>query len=68
MRFKFLALLVANAILPFSHFANAQQPSKIPRIGYVRVVGAPSIPGPNVEAFRHGLKDLGYVEGKNIAD
>ena len=46
--------------------AEAQQPAKIPRIGYVRVVGAPSIPGPNVDAFRQGLKDLGYVEGKNI--
>jgi ABC-type uncharacterized transport system substrate-binding protein len=46
--------------------ADAQQPGKIPRIGYVRVVGVPSIPGPNVEAFRQGLKDLGYVEGKNI--
>jgi putative tryptophan/tyrosine transport system substrate-binding protein len=46
--------------------AQAQQPEKVPRIGYVRVVGVPSIPGPNVEAFRHGLKDLGYVEGKNI--
>ena len=32
----------------------------------VRVVGVPSPPGPNVEAFRRGLEDLGYVEGENI--
>jgi putative tryptophan/tyrosine transport system substrate-binding protein len=46
--------------------AEAQESGKIPRIGYVRVVGVPSIPGPNVEAFRQGLNSLGYVEGKNI--
>src|SRR5918999_1708654 len=46
--------------------AQAQQPSKIPRIGYVRVVGVPSVPGPNVEAFRRGLRDLGYIDGENI--
>ena len=45
---------------------EAQEAKKIPRIGYVRVVGGPSPPGPNVEAFRQGLKDLGYVEGTNI--
>ena len=28
--------------------------------------GAPSTPGPSVEAFRQGLRDLGYLEGKNI--
>ena len=46
--------------------AQAQEAKKISRIGYVRVVGGPSPPGPNVEAFRQGLQDLGYVEGKNI--
>ena len=46
--------------------AEAQQPKKVPRLGYVRVVGDPSTPGPNVESFRRGLRDLGYVEGENI--
>jgi putative ABC transport system substrate-binding protein len=44
--------------------AWAQQP-KIPRIGYVSTNYASS-PGPLVEAFRQGLRDLGYVEGKTI--
>ena len=46
--------------------AQAQQLARVPRIGYLRVVGVPSPPGPNVEAFRQNLEDLGYVEGKNI--
>ena len=44
----------------------AQQPTKIPRIGYVSANGDPNNPGPQVEAFRRELRDLGYVEGKNI--
>ena len=43
------------------HLADAQQPKKIPRIGYLTGVGS----APN-EAFLQGLRDLGYVEGKNI--
>jgi len=46
--------------------AQAQQAAKIPRIGYVEASGGPQAPGPWVEAFRQGLKDLGYLEGKNI--
>ena len=59
--FALCALLLALGLS-----AEAQQTKKIPRIGYVRVVGAPSPPGPNVEAFRRGLRELGYVDGENI--
>ena len=46
--------------------AQAQQPAKIPRIGYL---GATSLTAnaARIEAFRQGLRELGYVEGKNIA-
>jgi putative tryptophan/tyrosine transport system substrate-binding protein len=46
--------------------AQAQQTVKMPRIGYVSGTGDLKNPGPNVEAFRQGLRDLGYIEGKNI--
>jgi ABC-type uncharacterized transport system substrate-binding protein len=44
--------------------AEAQQPAKVPRIGYL----APSLAAnpQNHEAFRQGLRDLGYVEGGNV--
>ena len=46
--------------------AEAQK-SKIPRVGYISGTGSESNPGPYVEALRQGLRDLGYVDGKNIA-
>jgi len=46
--------------------ASAQQPAKVPRIGYVSGSGDPSNPGPLWEAFRQGLRELGYTEGKNV--
>jgi len=42
--------------------AKAQQPAKIPRIGYLGSTSASA----RTEAFRQGLRELGYVEGKNI--
>jgi putative ABC transport system substrate-binding protein len=45
--------------------ANAQEP-KMPRIGFLAASSAASI-APRAEAFRQGLRQLGYVEGKNIA-
>src|ERR1700758_1383804 len=46
--------------------ADAQPLAKVATIGYLQVRGAPGS-GPFTEAFRQGLQDLGYVEGKTIA-
>jgi putative tryptophan/tyrosine transport system substrate-binding protein len=55
-----LTFLVGGAV------AEAQQLTKIPRVGYLSVI-SPSTSGPSrEEAFRQGLRELGYVEGKNI--
>ncbi len=45
--------------------AEAQQPTKVPRIGFLGAV-SPSASSALIEAFRQGLRELGYVEGKNI--
>ena len=59
-----IAALCAT-LLDLSSFAAAQQPTKIPRIGYL-VANFPSTNPARNEAFRQGLRDLGYVEGKSI--
>ena len=46
-------------------FANAQQPTKIPQIGFL-AAGAARSASTRIEAFRQGLRELGYVEGKDI--
>jgi len=44
---------------------DAQQPAKVPRIGYL--IGTfPSVDSARIKPFRQGLRELGYVEGKNI--
>jgi putative ABC transport system substrate-binding protein len=59
-------LLATGALLaaPLSSFAQQPQ-AKIPRIGFLGVAN-PTAWSPRVDAFRAGLRDLGYVEGKNI--
>ena len=56
-----LALGILAAPLP----ASAQQAAKVPRIGYLSGTSAPAT-AHVVEAFRQGLGELGYVEGKSI--
>ena len=56
-------LITAGALLAAPLPGLAQQPAAtIPRIGFLGV----STPAARVDAFRAGLRDLGYVEGKNI--
>jgi putative tryptophan/tyrosine transport system substrate-binding protein len=54
------ALLLAASVR-----AQAQQPKKIPRVGYLAAVSA-AADAPRLEAFRHGLREYGYIEGQNI--
>ena len=59
----FLALLVL-CILVAPWAPDAQQATKVPRIGWLHP--GPTEPNPGLEAFRQGLRDLGYVEGQNL--
>jgi putative tryptophan/tyrosine transport system substrate-binding protein len=60
--FFLLATLLLATVSP----AQAQQPGKVPRIGYL-VEGNPTSESTRSEAIRLALRDLGYVEGQNIA-
>ncbi|RST55409.1 ABC transporter substrate-binding protein [Variovorax sp. MHTC-1] len=60
-----LRLLLCALMLAAAPVAEAQQARKVPRVGYLAAVSA-SADAPRLEAFRQGLRDLGYVEGQNI--
>jgi putative ABC transport system substrate-binding protein len=60
-----LTILVAVILIAGAVLGDARQPAKIPRIGYL-IAGSPSSSGARSDAFRQALRELGYVEGKNI--
>jgi putative tryptophan/tyrosine transport system substrate-binding protein len=62
---KFLCLILNALIVAFSFPADAQQPTKLPRIGWL-TGSTLSSNTHRTDAFRQGLRELGYVEGKNI--
>jgi putative ABC transport system substrate-binding protein len=66
MNRKIIICLLTTALLSTVPFVEAQQPAKVPRIG---VLASPSAVFflTRLNAFREGLRDLGYVEGKTIA-
>jgi putative ABC transport system substrate-binding protein len=65
MKTRFLSILVAWVFLAVAVVAEAQQPKKVPRIGYLSTGDAAS-ESTRAEAFRQALRELGHVEGKNI--
>ena len=65
MRKKIVGLTVATVILASFNLAEAQQPKKLPRIGFL-IASSASEQEPRLAAFRQGLRELGYVEGQNI--
>ena len=66
-----LARLAAPAILALALLAaplvvEAQRPGNVPRIGYLEIAPAEGPSPAMIDAFRQGLRELGYVEGRNI--
>src|SRR5947209_2233972 len=66
MNSKFIVWLLVTFFLATVFPAEAQQPKKIPRIGFLFGASSSSNTDRWTEAFRQGLRDLGYIEGKNI--
>ena len=61
-----ISSLVAILILASIHLAEAQQPKKVPRIGYLSTLD-PVSESARSEAIRLALRERGYIEGQNIA-
>jgi putative ABC transport system substrate-binding protein len=68
MHKKITRLALCALLFAYSYQAQAQEPTKIPRIGYLTGSSPPTnaTPDLNADAFQQGLRDLGYIEGKNI--
>ncbi len=65
MKSKIICCLLATALLAIPALLGAQQKAKIPRIGML-ITGTASTHKSFIDTFRRGLRDLGYVEGKNV--
>src|SRR5919109_2551910 len=62
---KAIGVALCAMLFALCAYADAQQPPKVARIGYLGL-SFPSANVARIEALRQGLRDLGYVEGKNI--
>jgi putative tryptophan/tyrosine transport system substrate-binding protein len=63
---KIIGLALCSLLFAPCFSAHAQQSKKVARIGYLSVL-SPSSDSARIEAFRQGLRELRYVEGKNIS-
>jgi len=64
MRKKRIGFALGAMLSALCFSTEAQQQTKVPRIGFLES-GSPGS-SPNREPFREGLRELGYVEGKNF--
>jgi putative ABC transport system substrate-binding protein len=65
MGVKIGVLALSAVLFALCPSASAQEPTKMPRIGLLVAV-SPSAAAARIETFRQGLRELGYIEGKNI--
>jgi putative ABC transport system substrate-binding protein len=61
-----VSVLICLILLSFCRVEAQQMQKTMPRIGFIFPTGAPKDPSPWLDAFQQGLRDSGYVEGKNI--
>jgi ABC-type uncharacterized transport system substrate-binding protein len=66
MREKIFVWLLATVLLVMARPIGAQQEKNVPRIGFL-LPGSLATYSPRIDAFRQGLRDLGYVEEKHIS-
>ena len=66
MKRKVTFFALCAMLFAFCFSAQAQQPKKVPRIGLL-LMGDPTSESPRSEAIRQHLRELGYIEGQNIA-
>ena len=64
-KWKFFGIALCAMLIALCTSAEAQQPKKVPRIGYL-TASSRATALPNTRAFRDGLRQLGYIEDKNI--
>jgi hypothetical protein len=63
MRKPVFSILFVAALLAVAVIAEAQQPTKVPWIGYLTTASLSAFTT-RTQAFRQGLRELGYIEGK----
>ncbi len=68
MKLRAIGLIsaVALGLLAGPLPAEAQQPGKVYRIGYLGTGSSPLTTSPAYMLFRQGLRELGYIEGQNL--
>jgi putative ABC transport system substrate-binding protein len=65
MKRKIIVFTLCGVFFALSFEAEAQQPAKVPRVGVLLALSHSAI-SDRIQAFREGLRELGYVEGKTI--